>query len=130
LKLEDQVCSLELSKRLKELGVKQESLFWWNCVISSGGWLLEDHQDHEWENCSAFTVAELGEMLPRHYASCRFYDEDSPIAKEIGGYKCFNSGSSITDAHGRTEADARASMLIHLIEINLWTPAPHNGGKA
>ena len=30
MKLEDQVCSLELSKRLKELGVKQDSLWYWN----------------------------------------------------------------------------------------------------
>jgi len=29
MKLEDQVCSLELAKRLKELGVEQESLFYW-----------------------------------------------------------------------------------------------------
>ena len=30
MKLEDQVCSLELAKKLKELGVKQDSLFYWN----------------------------------------------------------------------------------------------------
>ena len=29
MKLEDQVVSLELAKKLKELGVKQESLFYW-----------------------------------------------------------------------------------------------------
>jgi hypothetical protein len=29
ISLEKQVCSLELAKRLKELGVKQESLFYW-----------------------------------------------------------------------------------------------------
>jgi hypothetical protein len=29
MKIEDQVCSLELSKKLKELGIKQESLFRW-----------------------------------------------------------------------------------------------------
>ena len=29
ISLEKQICSLELSKRFKELGVKQESLFVW-----------------------------------------------------------------------------------------------------
>ena len=29
MNIEEQVCSLELSKRLKELGGKQESLFYW-----------------------------------------------------------------------------------------------------
>ena len=29
MKLEDQCISLELAKRLKELGAKQESLFYW-----------------------------------------------------------------------------------------------------
>ena len=28
MEIEDQVCSLELAKKLKELGVKQKSLFW------------------------------------------------------------------------------------------------------
>ena len=30
MKLEKQVCSLELAKKLKELGVKQESLWFYN----------------------------------------------------------------------------------------------------
>jgi len=32
MKLKDQICSLELARELKKLGVKQESLFYW--VIS------------------------------------------------------------------------------------------------
>lgn len=33
MKLENQVCSLELAKRLKELKVKQDSLWCWNPVF-------------------------------------------------------------------------------------------------
>lgn len=32
MKLESQVVSLELAKKLKELGVKQESLFQWRLI--------------------------------------------------------------------------------------------------
>lgn len=72
MKIEQQVTSLEISKRLKELGVKQESLFYW----SSYGMKFKK-ETHELipENeinpsfmedyISAFTVAELGEMLVR-----------------------------------------------------------------
>ena len=35
MKIESQVCSLELAKKLKELGVKQESLYYW-CENSEG----------------------------------------------------------------------------------------------
>lgn len=58
--LESQVCSLELSKRLKELGVKQESLFYWNqgIVCDSSFKVIP-------EACSAFTCGELGELIKK-----------------------------------------------------------------
>jgi hypothetical protein len=69
MKLEEQVCSLELSKKLKELGVKQESLFvWYHYIRESLGedidrWILvpSSELNHEVfsEITSAFTVAEL-----------------------------------------------------------------------
>jgi hypothetical protein len=74
MKLENQVCSLELSKKLKELGVKQESLFYhcnWKSIASMGiGWEIRDKVTvkHNYpifleEDYSAFTVAELISML-------------------------------------------------------------------
>lgn len=64
----DQTTSFELSKRLEELGVKQESLFWWyipKAEIKSMIELVYGKQGHDTEistgwNCySAFTVAEI-----------------------------------------------------------------------
>ena len=69
MKLENQVCSLELAKKLKELGVKQDSLFKWHSKLDEKGnrvhteivYLPIKQMEQDY---SAFTVAELGEMLP------------------------------------------------------------------
>jgi hypothetical protein len=65
--LEKQVCSLELSKRLKELGVKQESLFYWVRDNDTEEFHLTHDRYAERENWStsgldfsAFTI-EVGE---------------------------------------------------------------------
>lgn len=117
MKLEDQVCSLELAKKLKELGVKQESLFWWD-----KGDGIEDRLEFSptqplTELASAFTVAELGEMLPfgttvRVCLDGRWeYTFCGIVGKELQNiWKEF------------TEADARAKMLIYLYEHKLITP--------
>jgi hypothetical protein len=61
--LEQQVCSHELAKRLAELGVRQESVFWWvdRRLRYTGG--RASHAPLQ-GGIAAFTVAELGEMLP------------------------------------------------------------------
>jgi len=67
MKLEDQVCSLELAKKLKELGVKQESYWSWlkgDADYGDEPYLLGCTTKLEEDECSAFTVAELGEKLP------------------------------------------------------------------
>ncbi len=46
MKIEQQVSNLELSKKLKELGVKQESLFKWEQSYSKGTQYL-DYKTHE-----------------------------------------------------------------------------------
>jgi hypothetical protein len=42
MELSKQVVSLELAKKLKELGVKQESLFWWRTLTKEDGWEIWD----------------------------------------------------------------------------------------
>ena len=68
MELKHQVCSLEIAKRLKELGVKQESEFHWQhhrSVNSPSGWAWSLSNTTNGHSVSAFTVAELGEILPR-----------------------------------------------------------------
>jgi hypothetical protein len=60
MKLEDQVVSLELAKKLKELGVKQQSLY---SHGKHGDIFQPVDRLNPYVLASAFTVAELGEIL-------------------------------------------------------------------
>src|SRR5258706_5692321 len=106
MKLEDQIVSLELAKRLKEFGVKQESLFYW--FINQLVYMCDLSK---WEKSkkyifSAFTVAELGEMLPVGSFRSETYSSKGKITWILA--------ELITDTQkaifGKTEADARAKM--------------------
>lgn len=65
LKIEDQVCSLELAKKLRELGVKQESV--WRWIEYPDLTRIAGPEEFGFASTakvySAFTVAELGRML-------------------------------------------------------------------
>src|SRR5260221_4495003 len=64
--IEKQVCSLELAKRLKELKVKQKSLFYW--IREDDPYIWYNNNNHpmycEKFYYSAFTPSELSELLP------------------------------------------------------------------
>ena len=123
MQLESQVVSLELAKRLKELGVKQESVFAWTAasVYPETNWELwsTGRSVEEWVSdgrIAAFTVAELGEML---------YGRELPHSMAGSGYWETNEYFDFSDGRQRidadTEADARARMLVYLIENKLIT---------
>lgn len=126
MKLENQVTSLEISKKLKSLNLNQESLFYWH-THDGKNWEL-DHRnfDHrtvpiEFEICSAFTVAELGEMLKNNadFSNISYTKE----LDEEGNWQYQTIGTNECPlgiiGHEPTEADARGKMLIYLIENNL-----------
>jgi len=132
MKLEDQVCSLELAKRLKELGVKQESVFTWyqstRAIIKENKTLGEEkfwtvwwNRNYTRDQYSAFTVAELGEMLPE-VAEIGLVKGQLRMVLVMG--KCFGYRIDYRNekvgrpifAIDANEANARAKMVIHLIE--------------
>ena len=121
MKLENQLTSLELSKKLKELGVKQESLFYWQGYLHSNKKIElvnQENLDINYDYCSAFTVAELGEMLPIN--SIR--EVKTPNNKWLISWCGEISEDGLTSKWERftedTEANARAKMLIYLLENN------------
>src|SRR5207237_834898 len=64
MQLEEQVVSLELAKKLEELGVKQVSYFYWIRRKPFNDYSLGTDVYKETTFYSAFSVAELGELLP------------------------------------------------------------------
>ena len=141
MKLESQASSLELSKRLRDLGVKQESLYQWrrvkpyweqdsepakNWSLSPSG--VRENLGRSEEEIAAFTVAELGPLLPKGIVPKKLEVYELRITWANG--KCvicygsyFNVKTGLREEeavwhweHSDTEADARASMLCYLIE--------------
>ena len=94
MKLQSQVCSLEPAKQLKALGVKQESYFYWIANSTNTFRLSKPKawkQNGRVEHVSAFSVAELLELIPHHirvtaideqYNSFRFRFEKGIWCKE------------------------------------------------
>ncbi len=134
MKLEQQVCSLDLAKRLKELGIKQESIVSWQLFHGWGQhedkWEVRHYSDFRStpENgddvCAAFTVAELGEMLPC-LTNYRIWEQHSTDGSKLGGKWAITINDVRDDKYddltAETEADARAKMLIFLLENGLIT---------
>lgn len=151
MKIENQVCTLEQAKRLKELGIRQKSIFYYHDKIKR----IDERIKPNWGNSefagvqicnqksltqSAYTVAELGVMLPdeiphRHTEHSDYYymQSFSDVLSEgdAGKSVCMWYEDNDLDAElevlnnyyicGKTEAEARAAMLIYMLENNLTT---------
>ena len=147
--LENQVVSREYAEKMRDLGFPQSSYFWWKAIGSgieekdyriSDNWSKDNkHYGDDVDQFSAFTVAELGEMLPDNIKKYEIKETDKRKNEEK--YYILSSGRTTEgrfdiiyqDWIGKkiktlcyfeedTEADARAKMLIYLAENNLINP--------
>jgi len=125
MRIEDQICSLEHAKRLKELGVMQGSLHYhmekYGIVtktrsgfvmlksVQSGAPDLTKEDFATQEYYAAFTAAELGAALPNAINGVMMILENGEDIKYV-------SYPRIKTTFGITEAQARANMLIWLID--------------
>lgn len=122
MELERLVASLELCKELKELGVRQDSQFYWvehydvESSITTPIWSLFqgwDEIDQVNSYASAFTSGELGVALPYKTFSWRVPKTD--------GYFPYACRFDYNEVYGETESDVRAKMLIYLLENKIIT---------
>lgn len=130
MNLESQVTSLEISKKLNELEIKQESLFYWEEVEELDGSSINNiayiprgpkvnFVNESFINggklkfYSAFTASELLELLPKQWIRIEFHGTK---------YHCFYhymKEERLRLEFGNTLPHALSKMLIYLIENNL-----------
>jgi len=123
MNIEDQVVSVEVAKKLKEIGVEQDSLWKW-CIQEGVArcYTWFERKIQAWgkveEEYSAFTVAELMEQLP------------AAIETKAGRYRltiekyehlwCVSytgtAGDALETILNRKLADALAGMLLWVYE--------------
>lgn len=165
MKIENQVCTLEQAKRLSELGVTADALFYWYELHLNGEvkWQVVPYENWEYgkfeENqmllsalagvsankiYPAYTVAELGELLPELLIhdfdfkplktpksgeyELRFVDWffDTPNGRRYNcAYRHRNNINIQQPEESFTakenKAQARAAMLIYLLENKIHT---------
>jgi len=130
MKLENQVVSLELAQKMKELGFEQDSLFYWKEQMTGSDVAIiqaENPADDDYKNFySAYTVAELGEMLPSTVYTRTYLRKNHPTNEENKDYIeemkqnnwyaiHYEDNMDLLQGY-KTEADARATILIYLKE--------------
>jgi hypothetical protein len=141
MKIENQVCTLKQAKRIAELGVSGVPMLWWrndfpsNQMKYKNKWYIENEYPYTGKAqnvkfgtshhlIAAFTVAELGVMLPTlGFEFCKSNNGSGEDFFWLTGSYWKISGVVIENKY---EAQARAEMLIYLLEQKLTTPEEVN----
>jgi len=116
MQLEDQVTSLETSKKINNLLVEQgqevpESLFHWVDFNGEVTLIGDKPQERTFKSFQypAYTASELGEMLKEYEIETIWGN---------GQWQCYQTLKS-ENFYADTEAEARGKLLIYLLENNL-----------
>jgi hypothetical protein len=126
MELEKQVTSVELSNKLKDLGVQTPSLFireWRGAKEEEIE--IQSEPSYYIEGVNCYTVAELGERLPtnENIVTMHFSDGNAQIAiqgdVELEEGLATHWGAASKCIEAGIEADARAKMLIYFLENKL-----------
>ena len=147
MKYEDKFTSLELSMKLKELGIQQKSLFYWE-YLDERAYSLKyfihtvlPRNEDLFKHFSAFSSDELMDLLPA-FVDIKKNEPFNNFWLKISKHRAKNIQYSIKyicDTHAITSkgftttvefggkniydenlANALAKMLIHLLEENLY----------
>jgi hypothetical protein len=138
MKLSDQVITLEQAKRLKELGIDQQNAtyyFYEQIVNGKTSYPIKPMQiiaesptietNEELKEAlsgkiknevyAAFTVAELGQLLPDDVGNQRYllFDKFKGVYRSWYGESVFHH---LHEQKSASEAQSRAAMLIYLLE--------------
>lgn len=129
MNLREQLTSPEFSNKLHQLGVTAPSIFWRD-------WTGAKPEELEWaknfepyyceDNVNAYSVAELGKMLPNYFKhEHRGYVNLVLMKLDDGRWEImYKEGTDVAFVErADTEADARAKMLIYLLESKLISGA-------
>jgi len=131
--IENHVTSLEISKKLKSLNIPQESKFYWSFYDGGNtkeypGIISTNEANHGFKEdlISAFLSSELGEMLPQileikgiKYQLFVSVALDKQWFVVYANEEDYHDNAPIRIIMRHNEADARAKMLIHLIENSI-----------
>lgn len=121
--MEHLVTSLDTSKKLSDLGLKKDSYFWHIRLSDSPNgmedWILRNMKWGEGavEQYHAYTSGELGEMLPCNDGEAFYLTQKGLIGNLWYVTRCrLTNMEDLHRVEAETEVEARAKMLIYLIE--------------
>ena len=126
MNLNDLVCTFEQAKKLKELGVDEDSYFYWmnyleQWIVLDWNHLRDDSRTFSKRNgYPAYTSAELGEIIAKIFPmiAIKCKKMKKPTDHGVAWYM-WGDGHGLLENFihwGDTEAQARAEFLIYLLE--------------